>query len=401
MKQSILAIIFILFVSNIYCHEKTIKGDTAFWFNRNEKIINTVGLKDLSNTKDEFNFRFRNHGQVIELTKNNDTISGVVVNYTYHITNYKKNKEGDIVFTKDTINTKTVDSIYQYIINSSIVNIPSDKDIKGWYQGVDGTTYIIEHSDKENYWFKNYWTPSASFGDSIPEAFIISNFVDTISFILDLGQKYKVFKNGLPEIGCYTSGGGTTMCHPSNSIRIGYSGSTKLPYGYNLLAIFNNIGKTKTNFEIGLNHKFDLSGNFDLSSGFSKWQLFLEKDSRYQDFINYSYRIRQFDSQEIKLQNHTIVYGLTLKNGLSVSLGSSYLIEEKSKWGLSLNASKWFDNQNFKLLFESSTFKDNFNYKVGINKYLRIKRKSIGIGVYYEDFEGYKDVSALISMSIN
>ena len=42
-----------------------------------------------------------------------------------------------------------------------INEIPSDKFILGWEHGFDGVEYLFEYKTKNEYSFKNYWTPKS------------------------------------------------------------------------------------------------------------------------------------------------------------------------------------------------------------------------------------------------
>ena len=169
-KLQIIIIPLLLLVQTIFSQTKEIKGDTAYWYKRNVEFRKTLDLKDFEKSQDDFNFRFWNHGQLIEISKDSSVINGVIVNYIYHTK--KANRSQTETFTnKILLTSKQSQNVYNIVQNSKILELPSDKNIEKWSQGMDGITYIIEHSDKKNYWQKNYWTPSSQ--DSIPEAIIV------------------------------------------------------------------------------------------------------------------------------------------------------------------------------------------------------------------------------------
>ena len=61
--------LFLLSFETTFSQMKEIKGDTAYWYKENFELQKTLELKDLEKSSDEFNFRFRNYGQVIEISK--------------------------------------------------------------------------------------------------------------------------------------------------------------------------------------------------------------------------------------------------------------------------------------------------------------------------------------------
>ena len=73
--------------------------------------------------------------------------------------------------------------------SSNILNIPDHRYIKGWEEiPTDGTTYHIEYSDSQNYFYKSYASPS--FFDSLKEAQAIINFTERIFDVLSF---YKIY----------------------------------------------------------------------------------------------------------------------------------------------------------------------------------------------------------------
>jgi hypothetical protein len=262
-------------------------------------------------------------------------------------------------------------------------------------QGSDGITYIIEHSDKNNYWLKNYWTPSTQ--DSIPEAIIVLNLVKKISDTLNLQEIYKSFKNTLPKKGCYNSGGMTNMCYVSNSLELGYSGATKLPFGFYSSYSATYIGKAKINASASLQYNFDKNGFHHLNFQTAKWNLIYQK-SNFSDFIAYNYQNRILNINDAKniFENHQIKYGLNLKKKIGVGLGLDYITQEYDKIGGHIYAYKWFSKPKISTTLTTSIFKTQVNYKTEIFKSFDFNYKfpihRISLGIIYEDFMDYKDL---------
>ena len=83
------------------------------------------------------------------------------------------------------------------LINSLKINeLPSDKNIKGWQQGLDGITYFIEYKVDNNYSFKNYWTPTSQ--DSLAETQLILLFISSFESLPDFKNSSKDFQNEIP-----------------------------------------------------------------------------------------------------------------------------------------------------------------------------------------------------------
>ena len=390
----LMSILFLLSCQTALSQTKKIEGDTAYWFNLNKEFQRTLDLKDLQKSTNEFNFRFRNHGQVIAITKDSSSISGNITNYIYH-TKKPNRVKTETLSNKISLSPEQAKNIYEIIQNSKILNLPSDNKIENWKKGMDGITYVIEHSDKKTYWLKSYWTPSAQ--NSIPEALIILNFTEKLSESLNLQETYKTFKNHLPKSGCYNSGGLSTVCYISNSLDLGYSGSTKLPLGFYASYSASFVGKTEVNAGIALQYNFDSNGFQHLNFQTWKWNIFYKK-SNFSDFIAYNYQNRKLDFHRTanEFQTHQTKYGLNLKNNFGVGIGLDYLINGYDKIGGHLYASKWFSKLNVSTVASSSIFNNQINYKTEIiksfnlNSELTIRRISLGLA--YEDFMDYKDL---------
>jgi len=280
----------------MFAQMKEIKGDTAYWYKRNVEFQKTLGLKKFEKSQDEFNFRFWNHGQVIEISKDSSEISGLIVNYIHHTKKANKS-QSETLTNKVLLTSKQSENIYNILQNSKVLKLSSDKNIENWTQGMDGITYIIEYSDKNSYWFKNYWTPSSQ--DSIPEAIVVLDLVKKLSDTLNLKEVYTSFKKSLPKKGCYNSGGMVNMCYISNSLELGYSGATKLPLGFYSSYSATYIGKTKINGSASFQYNFDNNGFHHLNLQIAKWNIF-HKNSSLSDYIAYDYQNRILNINDAK-----------------------------------------------------------------------------------------------------
>ncbi|SFC03006.1 hypothetical protein SAMN04487907_1022 [Zunongwangia mangrovi] len=378
----------------IFAQTKEIKGDTAFWYRRNIQLQKILDLKNFEKSQDAFNFRFWNHGQIVEISKDSSEINGSIVNYIYYTKKPNKSKK-DTLTSKILLTSQQSKIIYDIVKSSKILELPSDENIDQWIQGTDGITYIIEHSDKKSYWYKNYWTPSSQ--DSIPEAIVVLGLVEKLSDTLNLKEVYSSFKKLLPKKGCYNSGGMVNMCYISNSFELGYSGATKLPLGFysSYSAIY--IGETKINGSASLQYNFDNNGFHHLNLQMAKWNIF-HKSSSLSDYIAYNYQNRILNLNDLKneFENHQLKYGLNLKKNFSIGLGLDYLSKDYDKFGGLLYAHKWFSKPKISTTLSTSVFDNRFNYKAQIFKDINFNSRflvnSISFGIAYEDFMKYRDL---------
>jgi len=174
----------LLFASAVFGQTKTIniptytsyqsKGDSTLWFKWKYSLAEKLELPNLQTSKDTFHFRFWTDIQALDIwTFDYATFFGMVTNYAQRYDS-KLLKKGtyqvDKVFSnKIQLDSSEARNIFQLLDTLSIVNILTDDKIKGWQQGLDGREYIIETSNKSQYDFKTYWTPSI-FADTIIEA---------------------------------------------------------------------------------------------------------------------------------------------------------------------------------------------------------------------------------------
>jgi hypothetical protein len=377
---------------NVNSQDKVIKGDTSFWYSWNQELLKKLELANFNKSHADFSFRFRNHRQVIEIFKTNNQIYGELTNYIYH--SVKKREK--TLMQKTKLDSAQSTNVYAIIENTGILTLESDNKINGWSQGADGTTYIIEHSNEREYWYKNYWTPSAQ--HSIPESLIVMNFVKAISDTLQLPQRYKDFKDSLPHRGCYNSGGMVTTCYASNSFGLGYNGSTRLPVGFVASLNLAYVGEIRTNFGLRFQYKCDRNGNHETGINTSKSDIFIRGSKTY-DFLQYDYWQRELDFLEtnIVFHNHQFRYGISIKNGYSFSTGINYMIDDKEKIGGNFSVSKWFTKPAISTTLTSSIFEDDFDYKIGISKSIYFNSRFIlrdtSIGFYFENFQDYNDLN--------
>ena len=170
-------ILFFLIFNYGFSQNKQIVGDAVFWYKYAKELEHKIELTDFEKSKNDFSFRFRNNGQVVEIVKDSTNISGSVTNYIYY--RRKEKSERKTLFKKEFLSEAQAQNIYDIVQIADILNLPSDEEIKNWGRGRDGKTYNVEYSDTIKYSIKSYWEPSSQ--EDIAVAVKISDFIDIIS----------------------------------------------------------------------------------------------------------------------------------------------------------------------------------------------------------------------------
>lgn len=372
----------------VNAQEKTVVGDTVHWSYRVvNKIEKDIELLDFETSKHDFDFRFRNMGQVVEIWRENDSIKGLMTNYIF----WGRKGKSKTLFKKNAISPQKAESIYRMINDSKILNLPFDE---GKYFCTDVNPYIFETADKQNYIFKFSWA-ICSREDSLQ---FIRQFVKQLDDTLQLRESYRDFRNTLPRVGTYSSGG-IVITKYSNpiSFELGYFGSTKLPVGYYAGLYFYSIGTKVTNIGISAEHRFDRQRNYDFSAMINKPHLFINNPKKIitGDFLSYNYRIRNlhFVDENTIFQNHKLIYCIDIKRNTRIGLGSDYSQGNDNKIGGVVNATRDFYNSKIWLNGEVSIFNDRLDYRARIGSSFPIKQKIFfHIGVQYESFINHGDI---------
>lgn len=175
--------------------------DTSLWFKWKYSLAEKLSLSNLQTSNDTFHFRFWTDIQAVDIwTIDHNIYFGTVTNYAQRYNRKLFNKgtyQVDKIFSnKIQLDSSIARQIFYLLDTLNIENIPTDGKIKGWQQGFDGTEYIIETSNKRQYDFKTYWTPSM-FADTLIEAKKIQIFVDKLYKDFKLSSYYNKLK--LPE----------------------------------------------------------------------------------------------------------------------------------------------------------------------------------------------------------
>jgi hypothetical protein len=107
------------------------------------------------------------------------------------------------------IEQNIANELYQLILDSDLLIIPTGDAINGWRKNTGGFTYIVECSDSGKYSFKCYLSPGQQ--GSLKEAIRIQSFIERIERDLKLNRSYKSFSALIP-FWCYTKGTTEVTC---------------------------------------------------------------------------------------------------------------------------------------------------------------------------------------------
>ncbi len=197
--KSIWLIVTLIFSLSVWSQKESVElnltelSDTLFWKKIQTDKINEFDLPRLDK-KSDFVFRKWGPGSFLEISKNNDSVSARIIYFVFEV--WEDNNKADIFKRQFDLPKKTATSLYDYIINSKIETIPSEKYIEGWSEGFDGITHVYEIKNGTNYSFKNYWTPKIQEG--IKEAEYIIKFNERIGEIGNLKQYGEQFSKEVP-----------------------------------------------------------------------------------------------------------------------------------------------------------------------------------------------------------
>lgn len=210
MRKITLKIILLICSNLLFSQSKSEKlnltkdSDTVYWHKYKNELISKHNLEDIIEKNDEQVFRFWTFGTYIEIAINDTLIKGNVTYFVDEVDEFSKKSFKKTYLLKDGDSKKVVT-----LINSSKINkIPSDKLIKTWQQGFDGIEYLFECKTKNEYSFKNYWTPKSQV--NIEEAKKIQNFIDELRKICQTEKLSKEFEKEIP-FRSYSYNGGSVV----------------------------------------------------------------------------------------------------------------------------------------------------------------------------------------------
>jgi hypothetical protein len=152
-------------------------------------------------------YRIWNHHQVIELIKINDSIfAGQLVNFVTKVT--RKEKKIKTISQRLKIPGYTVKLLIEKLAAENIETLPDSYDVKGYVNGLDGTTIIFEISSNKSSRLYSYWEPENDYYQKleIPEVKNVRDILKTIKNEIDLDNLFSKFTDDLGP-GYYDLGG--------------------------------------------------------------------------------------------------------------------------------------------------------------------------------------------------
>lgn len=185
-------------------------GDSTFWFKYQTAIARKLSLPLLdTSTKAEY-VRIWTNKQAIDLWREmSGEISGTLTTWTDEYAPYNEEPTNRTFIKANELNGDSLRLLRELLTSSNILFLPTDDSIKGWQQGFDGITYIIEHSTKDSYSFKSYWTPQAQ--DSLKEAIHVHTFIDNAFSLANAQTVWKEFSKQIPFESYYNGGPGIAL----------------------------------------------------------------------------------------------------------------------------------------------------------------------------------------------
>ncbi len=184
--------------------QKHIEGYSSVWYESQMILRSQLDLVNISETQNNKYFRLWTDHQVIDLWENeNNQMFGKITCWTQEVISPAGDTSKNIWFKSRKLGKSKLVSILEIIDSSRINYIPDQEFIKGWELGCDGITYLIEMANKNDYYFKAYWTPIAQ--DSLREAVIVQNFVDKVLILTNADKIWGKFVPTIPY-DCYTNG---------------------------------------------------------------------------------------------------------------------------------------------------------------------------------------------------
>lgn len=185
-------------------------GDSTFWFKHITERTKKLSLPLLDTTSNVEYIRIWTNKQVIDIWQvENSNSSGKLTTWTDEYVSGNEEPTNRTFIKTKPLGSDTVRHLRELLTSSNILVLPTDDSIAGWQQGFDGITYIIEHSTKDNYSFKSYWTPKAQ--DFLKEAVQVQAFVDSTFSLANAQVVWKEFSNEIPFESYYNGGPGVAV----------------------------------------------------------------------------------------------------------------------------------------------------------------------------------------------
>lgn len=408
MKKLFLFSSFIICCFNLQAQKKIEDSITdSYWIKIEDKKNKSLKLPDLKYTPENFYFRLSGDGTKVDIWKDSLNVpQGIVTNYIYK-NNRRKTKE-DTIISRTILTLEKANTVFELIQKSKILDLPTGEKIEEWNgKHSDGITYGIAFSDKNNYSYKFYWSPSAY--NTFPERIQVAHFISEITNVLELEKITQAFRDSLPKNAIYTTDSIQLITVPANAYCwLDYTGNTKMPYGIGYAYLIQKIKTTSLNLGFSVSYKTNLNDSYDFKGRFNKSKILSKNPDKYNDAISLGYRYRKliFLDPLIIWKNYSIGYHGFIPNLFLFSIGTDFLNTQlNTKAGLSLELEKRFNFFETNVFFKTYYYNGHtINYEYGLRKYIRFKDKWIKgffVNASYEKFLNYKDFNFSVSFPID
>jgi hypothetical protein len=171
------------------------QADTSLFFKADRALGQTMQLPSLQTSGAAFHFRLWTSRQVLDIwTLDSALYFGAVTSYAQHYDD-KLFQQGryqvdTVLFKRTYLPNSKAKRIFELLDSLSIPSIPSDNQIAGWRDGLDGIEYRIEIASPTSYAYKTYWSPHV-FADTLWEALHIQLLIDKLDTRFDLATYTK------------------------------------------------------------------------------------------------------------------------------------------------------------------------------------------------------------------
>ena len=180
----------------------------SFWYDWTQKIERQVGLNSIEGTAYPLHFRLSTGGRILDVWQHEGAYQGSLTLWV-NDADEKMQLYPRVYYQKFELSSSQAASLGRLLKEASVLNLPSEEDIKGWRQGCDGEEIVLQFSDKKHYYLKNYWTPTAQHG--LPEALLIQQFRLEAFQMANVSLVEKSFELDIP-FRCRDTGGGIVIC---------------------------------------------------------------------------------------------------------------------------------------------------------------------------------------------
>lgn len=200
-----LLVILIFLINNSFAFGQDEKK--SFWEPYVVSDIKRLDLKQFDSLNYQKAYRIWNPHQVVELIEINDTTYiGQLVNFATKIT--REEKSIGTISQKLKIPDFTVKLLIEKLSSENIETLSDSYDVKGYVNGLDGTTLIFEIFSNKKIRIYSYWEPENDYyqNPNLSEVKSIRNILTAIKAQIDLERLFSDFTNNL-ERGSYNLGG--------------------------------------------------------------------------------------------------------------------------------------------------------------------------------------------------